>query len=168
MAGQLIQVETSTVSSPIGTVTLTGINSDDVYMLTMNNVIQTTGSVYVIRVQVGGADQTGSHYDKVGKRLSAGGAFGNVADTNIAWYYPDNNTQTNPYGAIHYIFNANNSGEYTFFTTEAVNSNNSQGYQGGGVYKQASQVDGISILAYGTAPGDGVFSSGTFTLYKVV
>ena len=166
MAGSLIKIDEEIVTSAVGTVTLTGIDSTyDVYMVTMNNVIQTTGSVYVMRVQVGGTDQTGSHYVKVGKKLSASSAFSNVADNNIAWYYPDNNTVTNPYGAVHYIFNANNSGEYTFFTTEAINSNDAQGYQGGGVYKQASQVDGVSLLAYSSTPGDGVFSSGTFTLY---
>ena len=166
MAGSLIKIDEEIVTSAVGSVTLTGIDSTyDVYMLTMNNVIQTTGSVYVMRVQVGGADQTGSHYDKAGKFLKANTTFQNVSDTNIAWYYPDNNTVTNPYGAVHYIFNANNSGEYTFFTTEAINSNDAQGYQGGGVYKQGSQVDGVSLLAFSGTPGGGVFSSGTFTLY---
>jgi len=166
MAGSLIKIDEEIVTSAVGTVTLTGIDSTyDVYMLTMNNVIQTTGEVYVMRVQVGGADQIGSHYNKAGKLLKANTTFQNVSDTNIAWYYPDNNTVTNPYGAVHYIFNANNSGEYTFFTTEAINSNNAQGYQGGGVYKQASQVDGVSLLAFSGTPGGGVFSSGTFTLF---
>ena len=166
--GKLVQVATNTVTSAVASVTLTGIDSDDVYMVAMNNVLTSTGSVYVMRVQVGGTDQTGSHYDKAGKNLFAGGAFSNASGTNTAWYYPDNNTTINPSQAIHYIYNANNSSEYTFFSTENVNGNNSRGYQGGGVYKQASQVDGISILAYNTAPSNGAFSSGTFTLYKVL
>ena len=38
MAGQLIQVATNTVTSAVASVTLTGIDSDDVYMVACSNV----------------------------------------------------------------------------------------------------------------------------------
>ena len=38
MAGKLVQVATNTVTSAVASVTLTGIDSDDVYMLAYNNV----------------------------------------------------------------------------------------------------------------------------------
>ena len=38
----LVQVSTNTVSSAVASVTLTGINSDDVYMLTINNFVPST------------------------------------------------------------------------------------------------------------------------------
>ena len=39
MAGQLVQVATNTVTSAVSSVTLTGIDSDDVYMCAISNVI---------------------------------------------------------------------------------------------------------------------------------
>ena len=36
--GKLVQVATETVTSAVASVTLTGIDSDDVYMLAINNV----------------------------------------------------------------------------------------------------------------------------------
>ena len=38
MAGKLVQIATNTVTSAVGSVTLTGINTDDVYMLSTYNV----------------------------------------------------------------------------------------------------------------------------------
>ena len=42
MAGKLIQVATNTVTSAVATVTLTGIDSDDVYMVAFTNVLGTS------------------------------------------------------------------------------------------------------------------------------
>ena len=63
------------------------------------------------------------------------------------------------------IYNANNSSEFTFMTTESSNrdsSGNNYGSQGGLLFSVTSAVDGV-YLYYTT----GNIASGTFTLYKV-
>ena len=51
MAGQLIQVATETVTSAVANVTLTGIDSDDVYMFTFNNIVQVGIVVFILDLQ---------------------------------------------------------------------------------------------------------------------
>ena len=66
---------------------------------------------------------------------------------------------------IFYIFNANNSSEFTFFTQEVVLASHTSllaGFQGGCTFTSASQVEGVQIFA-----GADNIQSGTFTLYKV-
>ena len=76
-----------------------------------------------------------------------------------------NNTNELSNGIV-YIYNANNSSEFTFFTNETNHTNtatNLRGNQGGGVLTSAEQVTGVQIVM-----GSGNIASGTFTLYKVV
>ena len=70
MPGKLIQVATSTVTSATPSVTLTGINTDDVYMVTLNNV-QGDTDVKNLQVQVtaSGTAQTTANYDFAKKTL---------------------------------------------------------------------------------------------------
>jgi len=64
MAGQLIQVATNTVSSPVSSVTLTGIDSDDVYMVAYNNLTTDTDDNRVsLRFTHSGTPQTSTNYD---------------------------------------------------------------------------------------------------------
>ena len=62
-----------------------------------------------------------------------------------------------------YIFNANNSSEYTFITVEngyLADDGTFLGEQGGGVYTQTTTVDGVNI-SFDT----GNIDAGTFKLY---
>ena len=49
MAGKLVQVATETVTSAVASVTLTGIDSDDVYMVAINNWKQVNDNTVVQR-----------------------------------------------------------------------------------------------------------------------
>jgi len=171
MAGQLIQVATETVTSAVASVTLTGIDSDDVYQLVTTNVVPVTNAVYLhMRFTESGTPNTTSNYDRANKQLSAGSSFGNASNTNenkteLTWQQSNSSTlsvQNNLY-----IFNANNSSEYTFFTLENVGWENSAGQSfgraGGGVFTVTSEVDGVNIFF-----SSGNIASGTFTLYRVV
>ena len=61
----LVQVATDTVTSAQASVTLTGINSDDVYMLTMHNVAPVSDNVYLKgRVTTSGTPDSDSEYDR--------------------------------------------------------------------------------------------------------
>ena len=171
MAGQLIQVATETVTSAVASVTLTGIDSDDVYQLVTTNVVPVTNAVYLhMRFTESGTPNTTSNYDRANKQLSAGSSFGNASNTNedkteLTWQ--QSNTSTLSVQNNLYIFNANNSSEYTFFTLENVGWENSAGQSfgraGGGVFTVTSEVDGVNIFF-----SSGNIASGTFTLYRVV
>ncbi len=171
MAGKLVQVATSTVTSSTASVTLTGINSDDVYMLAMNNVQPVNDSGYLLmRVTESGTANTTSNYDSAMKNLRADTSFSNSNYANISFFYTVNNTlgtQTSEQlNGIKYIYNANSSSEYTFFTNEVStlsNTSNLWGNQGGEVFTSASSVDGVYFFM-----DNGNIASGTFTLYKVV
>ena len=60
----LVQVATNTVTSAVSSVTLTGIDSSDVYMIAMNNVVPVNNSVNLkSRVTKGGTADTTSNYN---------------------------------------------------------------------------------------------------------
>ncbi len=166
----LIQVATTTVTSAVASVTLTGIDSDDVYMLAVNNFIPSTDAQDMkIRVVESGTPNSTSNYDISAKLLRADTTFGNDSNTNDTSF--DTSTAIgNDTGEcanwIFYIYNANNSSEFTFFTQETTMLSHTAlliGRQGGCVFTSASEVEGLQMFA-----GSGNIASGTFTLYRVV
>lgn len=165
----LLQVATSTVTSAVASVTLTGIDSDDAYMLIVNNFIPSTDAQDMkIRVVESGTPNSTANYDIAAKLLRADTTFGNDGNTNDTSF--DCSTAIgNDTGEcanwIFYIYNAYNSSEFTYFTQETVQLSHTAlliGRQGGCVFTSASQVQGIQMFA-----GSGNISSGTFSLYKV-
>ena len=173
MAGKLVQVATNTVTSAVASVTLTGIDSDDVYMLAFNQVIGSSGNNNLeMRVTESGTPNTTSNYDWAVKKLDATTTFGNQNVTNLDHFYLNIQVGNDPADfeeneGIVYIYNANNSSEYTFMSQETVYLNpftaGLNGGQGGGVFTSASAVDGLNIFF-----SSGNIASGTFTLYKVI
>ena len=122
--GKLVQVDTETVTSAVSSVTLTGIDSDDVYMLTINNVVpETDGNDFKLRVTESGTPNTTANYDYAYKRLRADTTFNNASSTNdneLDLSTSIGNATGEQGSAILYIYNANNSSEYTFFTVEEI------------------------------------------------
>ena len=173
MAGQLLQVATNTVTSAVSSVSLTGIDSDDVYMVAFNQVIGSSGNNNLeMRVTESGTANSTSNYDWAAKKLDATGSFANQNSQNLDHFYLNiqvgNDSAFNEQNnGIVYIYNANNSSEYTFYTQETVYLNpfsgGVNGAQGGGVFTSASTVDGVNIFF-----SSGNIASGTFTLFKVV
>ena len=169
MAGQLIQVNTATVTVATPSVTLTGIDSDDVYMVAYNNVLPSLDyQLLSNRVTVSGTADTTANYDWAYKLFSAAGAFSNISTTNDT----DNVLATNGTGGnestngIMYLFNFNNASEYSFGTVENTireSDTNLRGIQGGYVHTVAQACDAIQSFY-----ASGNIASGTFTLYKVV
>jgi hypothetical protein len=66
----LLQVATNTISSATDTVTLTGINTDDVYMVAYNNVFCSANDDIGIRVTTSGTPDSDSEYDYASKDLT--------------------------------------------------------------------------------------------------
>ena len=167
----LVQVATNTVTSATASVTLVGINSDDVYQLVLNNVAPASDNYYLrLKFTESGTANSTSNYDYAQMYMQTGGAFLDLSGTNSAGVNITNHTNgtgtSETTNGIFPIYNANNSSEYTFMTTESSNvdsSNDNYGSQGGIVFTVASAVDGV-YLYYST----GNIASGTFTLYKVV
>ena len=173
MAGSLIKITETTVSSAVASVTLTGIDSTyDVYKFVFNNVTGTAdNNNLALRVTESGTPNTSANYDVAFKELDAVGSYDNRYATNLTYHYiniqvgGDTNEQSN---GVLYIFNANNSGEYTFFTNDTVFLNpfsgGLYGSQGGGVFTSASTVDGVNIFFVGGGGGN-VDTNSKFTLY---
>ena len=167
----LVQVDTETVTSAVASVTLTTINTDDVYMVAMHNVAPVTDNVYLKgRVTTGGTADSDSQYDRATKTLRANTSFGNGAEQNASeWYIQENTNGTGTQevcNGIIYLYNFNNSSEYSFITVEMSSvdaSTNHNGSQGSRVHTVDEANDGINFFF-----SSGNIASGTFTLYKVI
>ncbi len=168
MAGSLIKIQETTVSSAVASVTLTGIDSTyDVYVLQYNQVAGNTGANGRLRFTESGTANSTANYDEAYKSMRSASAFGTHTATNSTSFIADWNVNAGTEGGtqnIHYIFNANNSSEYTFITNEqtgwGVSTNGLMSFTGGGVFTVTSTVDGIN---YFMESGD--VDSGTFRLY---
>ena len=78
--GKLVQVATNTVTSAVASVTLTGIDSDDVYMVALNNIIPVTAGSFYSRVTASGTPQTTANYDYASKLLRSDTTFGSFSN----------------------------------------------------------------------------------------
>jgi hypothetical protein len=170
MAGQLVQIATNTVTSAVSSVILTGIDSDDVYFLTMNNVSPATLNADVfLRVTESGTASSDSDYDLAYKMLRTDTTFSNIDNTNQAQFQISGSLENEAgktFNGQCYIYNANNSSGNTFITFEnnyMADDGTFLGNQGGGVYTQTTAVDGVSI-SFDT----GNIDAGTFTLFRLV
>ena len=170
MAGQLIQVATSTVSgSSTNYVDLFGTTTDDVYMVALNNASTTLDGQIRTRVLVSSSPDISANYDQASKPL-----IGNATQTHDAfqndtfWRFMFTGNQTNEtQSGILYLYNFNNSSEYSFVTAEISSWTSDPrlyGLQGGGVHTVAQSCNGVRFFASSGNLADG----SQFTLYKVV
>ena len=167
MAGSLIKIAETTVTSAVASVTLTGIDSTyDVYMVRFNNFTPSVdGQQARIRFTVSGTPDTSFNYDYAFKDLRADTTFGNVSNTNNDYGILDGlGTGTSESGnGIMYLFNFNNASEYSFITNENTfytATPIARGRTGGQVLTVAQAKDGIQFYM-----ASGNIASGTFTLY---
>ena len=163
----LLQVATNTVTSAVASVSLTGIDSDDVYVCYVNKLRpSTSGADLQCRVTESGTANSTSNYDQAYKFMPASTSFSNSSSTNLnKWDLTgsiDTSASGNYSASIYYIYNANNSSEYTFLTWENIYTA-SNGIFGGSVFTSASSVNGLQFFM-----DTGNISAGTFTFYKVV
>ena len=174
MAGSLIKIDEFTTSSAVASVTIgggssgsSGLNASidstyDVYMFSMSNVVCTSSQPMLVRFTVSGSPDTSANYDEAHKYLKSSSAFANLSGTNQTTIYLSVTTLGAGANGIYYLFNFNNSSEYSFITNETTNSNASGlfGLAGGGVNTVAQSCDGLYIF------GSNSFNfTGNFTLY---
>ena len=169
MAGSLVRLVQTTVSSPTPSVTLTGIDSTyDVYQFTFNNVKVDTDDALALRVTKGGTAQDDANYDWANKYLKSSGASAESSNTgvtqkDITATIDSGHSQSNANGVCWlYSFNAS---EFSYVTVESIhyqyNDNEARGLVVGIVHRVASASDGILLRTNG---GNNI-TAGTFTLY---
>jgi len=169
MAGKLIQVATNTVTSAVANVSLVGINTDDVYMVAVSNLVPATDDARTqVRTTTSGTADSDSEYDYAYKYFKTSTTYGNSSATNqTRWDLQEiGNATGEANNMIFYLYSFNSSSKYSFFTVEQAfltNGAELRGYQGGGVHTVQETNDGINFSF-----DSGNITSGTFTMYKVV
>ena len=168
MAGSLIKIQETIVSSSTASVSLVGIDSTyDVYKVVWTNVtIDTDTKQLQWRYRNSSGDVNSSNYDKARKILKANASFTNSSGTNATQFNTvsiGTGTQEQTNGIL-YLFNFNNSSEYSFHT-EVASSLDYQptlaGIQGGGVLTVTESHTGLTFFVQYSNN----LESGTFTLY---
>ena len=172
MAGSLVKIDEVDVTSTVSTVTIGNSNWDtsyDVYKLVISNATCSANAVMQLRVNVSSSPDTTSNYDYATKTFKTDGTFENNTQTNgtSVPVTPQRLLTGNSFGlnGILYIFNANNSSEYTFLTNEIASwreNSNLTGGQGGIVHTVAQAINGFTFYM---DLGTDSFTTGNFKLY---
>ena len=171
MAGSLILIQETTVSSPVSSVDITGIDSTfDVYKMVLNGIKGSVDTQHLFgRVLVSGSADTTSNYDRARRQLKTDTSFTDSSNTNEDKTFIGqqigtlSNSQTD---AVMYLFNFPNSSEFTFATLEEVSlrqANNTHGNQGGWIHTVAQACNGMQFFME-----SGNITAGTFKLYGLV
>ena len=169
MAGSLVQISTATTDGSSQSIQVTGINTDDVYLVTYKGLQSSSHDRLRIRVTKSGADQN-SDYDNGRKGMPISGTFQNNNDVNdgkILLGTMDELAGTGAQGLI-YCYNFNSSSEFSyvlFNTLMYASTPQLFGEFGGGVHRVASASDGIALQ---TNSSNNFVAGGVVTLYKVV
>ena len=169
----LVQVNRAVLSSAASSLAITGIDSDDVYMVTIKDLQpDSTNQVYpYMRFLESGTANTSANYDMAYKTLKAAVGFADYSlanNTGAVLLSEQIGTATQEkFNGIMYIYNANNSSEYTFYTLESTaldHNSNHLGSQGGSVLTVTSAVNGIDVILQGLA---NIKAGCELVLYKV-
>ena len=176
----LVQVDHFEISSAVSSViigegssgsssTNFAINTDDVYMMTYRNVFMSNdGASFSTRFTVSGSEDSSSNYDQVGMAPYTNQAFTFYGNQNLSFLtnFGMGTTVQESQNDIWWLYNFNNSGEYSKCVQDSFNITETPEFVGqirGVVLTVAQSCDGIKIYA-----NSGNLASGTFTLYKVI
>ena len=165
----LEKISTVEVSSAVASVSLTGIDSDAVYMVVYSEVQPESDAVKMdVRFLSSGSPNTSSNYARA-VRVIRGGTNWNIqgdSGQNRIQSLDQGGTATGEQLAgTHFLFNFNDSSERSSITIEgsarsSIGELNAR--QGGGVLMQDQANDGIQYFF-----SSGNIASGVFTLYKL-
>ena len=172
MSGSLVLIDEEIVTSAVASVTLGGSDWDssyDVYQLVISNYQSVSAQSIYMRVTESGTANETANYDYAFKYFKSSAAFANYSNTNqtssnLTVTVGDTTTNSAYNGNVTaYLFNFNNSSEYSFFTVESTHNETGGtvvGLQGGGVFTSSSSCDGVYIF------GSNSYNfTGNFTLY---
>ena len=166
MSNSLILIDSDTASNS-ASISLTGISSTyDVYLCVLSGITPTADANFNMRVTTSGTADSDSEYYKSSEVLKASSSHGTTSDEGEAQWRINSTVGTDTgeqANHIIYLFNFNNSSEYSFYTNESVKLNASaelEGYQGGGAHTVAETNDGVNFFFT-----SGNIESGEFKLY---
>lgn len=168
MAGNMVQVDTETITTNVSEVILTGINTDEIYFCTFNNVSASNDNQGIqIRVGKSGVLQSDSNYRYQYLNLRTDTTYSETRGTNAGVAVGNSGTNTGETGqGIVYLYNFNSSNEFSSYSiaTSFLNASpHNTGAMGGIQHAVNSASDSIGFTA-----NSGDLASGTFTLYKLV
>jgi len=167
MSGSLVNIQTTTLSSPTSSVSLTGIDTTyNVYQCIVSGVKTATDDKdFYVKVTTSGTAQSTSNYNEVSKNLRVDTTFSNSSGSGNARWQPFSalgNASGENGNCVFWLYNFGTT-EYSMVTIESsynVYDIDLFGMQGGGFYGVAEANDGINFsLESGTN-----FSAGTFIL----
>ena len=177
----LQQVDSFTVTSNVSNLTIGGgssstsgvdfaINTDEVYLVTANNVYFDSNDSLRIRWTVSGTNDSSSNYFKSYKAKyhdATFGATGTASSNNLNFNQTTGTSGNNAVNMVMYLYNFNNASGYSYCTVENVNRNTAQSrtgvMSGSGVLAENQATDGV----YFYADSGNNIASGTFSLFKV-
>ena len=167
--GKLELIETQTISSATANFTSLDVSTYNVHLFTMSDLVVTTQTEFGIRVSDdGGSTYETSNYEFANQRGLASGSFAERKSQSQASIRlgGDVTTDTNSvFNGYVYMYNAGDSGKYTFFTSHnTFMSGTTQAFEfGSGVYEVASTINAIQFGQQILNP----FSSGTISAYGI-
>lgn len=166
----LQQISTATTSGSAQSISVTGINTDDVYMVAYTNIVPESHVRLRIRVTKSGSEDNTSNYDNARKGIRSGGSFQNNRDVDDGkWLMATLDADVGSGGSgIIYCYNFNSSSEFSYVTFNLpMWASTPQFFAdvGGGVHTVASASDGISLSADGSV---NFRAGGIVTLYRLV
>ena len=167
----LVQVGDSVSVSNVSTFSITGIDTDDVYLITLNNLYMISDGarprLRFTKSSDSSADDS-SNYDYANKDMYANKSFTNNSNENQTYFngFETGTDNTEGLRAIYYCYNFNSSSEYSFITFEEFATNNASenaGRMGGMVLTVGQSCNGFNWHS-----STGNISNATATLYRVV
>ena len=168
----LQQVNKAVLSSAASEIIVTGINSDDPYVLVLKNIQPVNNIVYPkLRLTESGTANTTLNYDFSYYVLKAAVGFANYNNTNQDKFLIQSeqlgNVTQEKLSGVFYISMANSSSDnthITFKTTSMDSNSNHLGIRGSGVFTVNSSVDGVSLVM----SSGNVEAGAELVLYKVI
>ena len=169
MAGSLVKIAETEVTSSTASVTLTGINTTyDVYILTVRDHQGVNDAFSRMRVTHSGSAVSSSTYDFAQKYLKSDTSYADNASTsNDAYDFTstvENDTARGGANAVIWLYNFQVSGQHKYFNSIEVHNQGSttdiRGLQGAGANSDTAVCDGVNIFM-----SSGNIASGKYSLY---
>jgi len=170
MFGKLLQIATATTDGTASIVTLTGINTDDPYILFYHGLIPTSHDNLSFRLTKSGSVQSDSNYDNARIGMPAHASIQeneNENDSKFQFATMDEADGTGACGYI-YCYQFNSASDYSFVNfagTMWASTPGMFGNYGAGVHTVDSASDGVSLH---TTSGNNFKSGGKVTLYRII
>ena len=165
----LEKISTVEVSSAVASVSLTGIDSDSVYMVVYSDVQPESDAVKMdVRFLSSGSPNTSSNYAKAVRVIRSGTNWniqGDSGQNRISSLDQGGTATGEQLAGTHFLFNFNDSSERSAMTIEGSASSSISELNaraGGGVLMQDQANDGIQYFF-----SSGNIASGVFTLFKL-